>query len=148
MRSGTFSQQKKALILAERERVYSFITRIRNWPSWAAINTENTVFEFEKAPFGRGARVNWHSDDNAAEYFEITDAFVPEKLEFALSLSGQVLSGHLYLATDDETTRIYWTTQGTRSFYENIIHPFFQPRLGRFQQKGLESLKKALEKQK
>jgi len=150
----TFRIERRAVINAPAERIFSVLSDFHQWGGWSPWETKDPDMKrnFSGAERGRGAVYGWEGDKNVGTgRMEILEANAPSKLAIKLDFF-KPFEAHntaeFTMLPQGNATNVHWVMHGPATFMSKVMGVFmnFDKMVGKDFEAGLANLKKLTEK--
>ncbi|WP_299821410.1 SRPBCC family protein [uncultured Pontibacter sp.] len=145
--------ERRAVLKAPATTVFDQVNRLQNWEKWSPWHTidPHMLLSYEGPIAGKGAKYNWFSKhpDVGSGSLTITNSKPYQRIDTKLKFEGQN-DGFAYYTFEEtpEGTVVTWAMEAETG--SNPVHKYFglllDPMLGPSFEKGLENLRKIVEK--
>ena len=150
----TFRIERRAVINAPAERIFSVLSDFHQWGGWSPWETKDPDMKrnFSGAESGKGAVYGWEGDKNVGTgRMEILEANAPSKLAIKLDFF-KPFEAHntaeFTMLPQGNATNVHWVMHGPATFMSKVMGVFmnFDKMVGKDFEAGLANLKKLTEK--
>jgi uncharacterized protein YndB with AHSA1/START domain len=150
----TFRIERRAVINAPAERIFSVLSDFHQWGGWSPWETKDPDMKrtYSGAERGRGAVYGWEGDKNVGTgRMEILEANAPSKLAIKLDFF-KPFEAHntaeFTMLPQGNATNVHWVMHGPATFVSKVMGVFmnFDKMVGKDFEAGLANLKKLTEK--
>jgi uncharacterized protein YndB with AHSA1/START domain len=149
-----FQVERKALIQASPEKVFTLINDFRQWAAWSPWEKKDPGMKrtFSAVTSGKGAGYAWHGNKEVGKgSMEIIESVSSSKIRLRLDFESPFEAHNIVTFTLDARgggTEISWLMQGPVPYFAKILHVFINmdKMCGRDFETGLANLRTLAEK--
>ncbi len=148
-----FRVERKAVIQASPEKVFTLINDFRQWGPWSPWEKKDPAMKrsFGAATTGMGATYAWEGNKDVGQgSMEIVDSAAPSRIRLKLDFV-QPFEAHnvvtFTLTPQGKATELGWAMEGPTPYFAKIIHVFIDmdAMVGKDFEAGLANLKSIAE---
>jgi uncharacterized protein YndB with AHSA1/START domain len=142
---------KSLIINAPSERVFSYISNLKNWEQWSPLNQRDGSLKntYLGPSDGIGAVMNWTSDNSGRGSLIVTELSQNQQVSYFQKVidTGEVAKGELKLNAEGDQTSVVWEVRGQNTFLGKFVWMFsrMSSKLDQDFELGLVTLKKLAE---
>lgn len=147
--------ERETVIQAPAEAVWDHLVDLRRWEEWSPWQEgdyEGLAFEYSEVTRGTGSELRWSSEATGDGRLGITAAEPPRRLELVMEMQeGTIVTRETLILRplSGRRTRVLWRDRGSlgHTLLGRLSLPVIEESMGRDLSRGLEELKRVVERE-
>lgn len=148
--SSKMQHSRSIEIQSSQAAVHAYLTDLNQYPKWNPFSESDPGSTNQITGTGVGSVLTWKGEKTGEGKMTITQINPPQsiqlKLEFYTPMPGEAVIGWTTDAVDANKTRMTWTMDQDLPYFQRYFGLVMNGMIGKTFERGLDNLKKKLEK--